>query len=534
MLDRLKKLWQRILELWNKLTKKQKVIGISTFGVVVVTLLILIILLNRIQYEKLTTFEDTSTAKSAISVLESENIAYKLEEDMLTVDVDVTKKQDAVLALTDNEVLSESQMTLADLLENDLSTTSSDKMLKNHLYMQSSLNDKISRIDGVKSASVLYFPTDNSNSILSTTREISCSVLLDITEGFDLVNTPVSIATYVAYAIGNNTTEKIKVIDQHGNLLFGGEPEDEDEMTLNTNLAYRKTVEKWYNDKMFELAIKNDYSDAEIVSALDINCDKSSVLYTEYLAAEGLEQGLYDTYQKITSESSGGAGDIPGTDSNNETDYYIETSGSGNSSYEELNIKYMPNQRVTEIVKDWGVINKDSSSLAITLTKVIKRTERELELLGLLEGTSFEEYTVRNSEKREVEVSTVLYQLFSDASGIPVANITITAYEQPNFIANPETEINFSLYLEILLAVLIIGLLLFVVFRAMKPEEYVETEPELSVERLLATTKENQSLEDIEFGEKSETRKLIEKYIDENAEAVAALLRNWLNDDGWE
>ena len=77
------------------------------------------------------------------------------------------------------------------------------------------------------------------------------------------------------------------------------------------------------------------------------------------------------------------------------------------------------------------------------------------------------------------------------------------------------------------------GLLLFVVFRAMKPAEVVETEPELSVERLLATTRENQSLEDIEFGEKSETRKMIEKYIDENADAVAALLRNWLSDDGW-
>lgn len=92
---------------------------------------------------------------------------------------------------------------------------------------------------------------------------------------------------------------------------------------------------------------------------------------------------------------------------------------------------------------------------------------------------------------------------------------------------------NFSLILEILLAALIVGLLLFVVFRAMKPAEVVETEPELSVERLLATTRENQSLEDIEFGEKSETRKMIEKYIDENADAVAALLRNWLNDDGW-
>ena len=62
-------------------------------------------------------------------------------------------------------------------------------------------------------------------------------------------------------------------------------------------------------------------------------------------------------------------------------------------------------------------------------------------------------------------------------------------------------------------------------------EFFTDEEPELSVEQLLATTKENQSLEDIEFSDKSETRKMIEKFVDENPEAVAQLLRNWLNDD---
>ena len=31
--------------------------------------------------------------------------------------------------------------------------------------------------------------------------------------------------------------------------------------------------------------------------------------------------------------------------------------------------------------------------------------------------------------------------------------------------------------------------------------------------------------------EKSETRKMIEKFVDENPEAVASLLRNWLSED---
>ena len=43
----------------------------------------------------------------------------------------------------------------------------------------------------------------------------------------------------------------------------------------------------------------------------------------------------------------------------------------------------------------------------------------------------------------------------------------------------------------------------------------------------------NQTLDDIEFSDKSASKQQIEKFVDENPEAVVALLRNWLNDD-WE
>ncbi|MBP5160380.1 MAG: hypothetical protein ILP10_08830 [Lachnospiraceae bacterium] len=534
MLDRIKALGKRLLEIWKKYTKRQKTIIISTVATVFLTLIILIILLGRVTYEKLYEFEDTATAKAAIEVLEEEGIEYQLDDDDRTILVNVKKKQEAVLALSDSSVMSEEEFTVSQLLDNDLSTTSNDKMVKNHLYMQSSLKRAIETITGVKTARVVYLPVDTTNKILADQKEIGCSVILEVTEEFDSKKSPVTIATTVAYAIGNNTTDKIKVIDQFGNLLFGGEEPDKDEQQLDANLAYKKLVEKWYSDKLFQLAVLNDYSYAEIVPALNVNCDKESVLYTEYLAGEGLEQGLYDTYKKISSESQGGSGDIPGTDSNDETDYYIQTSATGNSSYDELVIKYKPSERVTETLKEWGVIDNATSSMGITLTKVTEYTERDLEIMGLLEETTFEEYVALNSGKTKMDVDEELYQLFSDATGIPASRITITAYSQPNYLMDEGLALNWSLYLEILLGLLILALLAYVIFRGSKPQTIVEAEPELSVERLLATTKENQSLEDIEFGEKSETRKLIEKYIDENAEAVAALLRNWLNDDGWE
>ena len=124
-----------------------------------------------------------------------------------------------------------------------------------------------------------------------------------------------------------------------------------------------------------------------------------------------------------------------------------------------------------------------------------------------------------------------IISLVSAMTGIEEENISVVTWEVPIFNEKVEEPLDLSSYLMIILAVLIIALLIFVVFRGTEPVEVVEVEPELSVEQLLATTKENQSLDDIEFSEKSETRKMIEKFVDENPEAVASLLRNWLQDD---
>ena len=127
-----------------------------------------------------------------------------------------------------------------------------------------------------------------------------------------------------------------------------------------------------------------------------------------------------------------------------------------------------------------------------------------------------------------------MYSIVYNATGIRSNSITIIAYQVPLFYPKERTGLPVSNILQIVLAVLIAALLIFVVLKGMRPAEVTELEPELSVEALLATTKENQSLEDIEFNEKTATRQQIEKFVQENPEAVAQLLRNWLNDDDWE
>ena len=96
--------------------------------------------------------------------------------------------------------------------------------------------------------------------------------------------------------------------------------------------------------------------------------------------------------------------------------------------------------------------------------------------------------------------------MIANATGIPVENISIIAYDEPIFQYSSGGR-SLSDYLQIILAVLILLLLGYVVFRSTRKEKPVEIE--------------------------SETRLLIEKFVEENPEAAASLLRNWLNDE-WE
>ena len=167
------------------------------------------------------------------------------------------------------------------------------------------------------------------------------------------------------------------------------------------------------------------------------------------------------------------------------------------------------------------------------MTRYTVYDEAQLEKDGTLDNMTFDEFMAQNNQTTTFTVPNTEIQLLSSASGVAAGSITVVGYNVPKFVQKTTKSRSISDYLMIILAVLIIALLIFVVVRGTAPVAVADEEPELSVEQLLATTKENQSLEDIEFSDKSETRKMIEKFVDENPEAVAQLLRNWISDD-WE
>ena len=531
MVDRLKQIPTRLLELWNKYTRKQKTIFISIVAVIIIALVIVLLVTGKKNYTNLTECKSVSEASKVVELLKDSEIEYYTSSDQLTIYVDSAKKEEAVFLLAGNGITT-TGLTMEQLLNNSLSTTNSDRTLKVNLYFQNQVKEYLTSMEGIDDATLSYIPSETGNSLLSENINTTASVMLKVNDDFKNASAK-TIAKIVAAVIGNSSTEGIIVADQYGNLLFGAE-DDLTTGTANNNEEFKEKLRNSFKNRLYAGLMKLGYTDVEVMPNLNFNMDVVKEMYTEYTAAEGQEQGLYShSYTQETQNTAGTSGGVAGTASNDETSYLTQNGNGANSSTNTQQYDYLPNTRVTNTDFSYGDIVTEESSVSIVMKKMVQHTEEELKLQNLLEDTTFEEYALANKEPKEITIDDSVYQLISNATGISIDKITVVAYEQPLFIPDESSGKSITDYLPIILAVIIIGLLVFIVIKSAAPVEVTETEPELSVEELLATTKENQEIEDIEFEDKSETRKMIEKFVDENPEAVANLLRNWLSDD-WD
>lgn len=532
MQERLKELPKRLLELWNKYTSKQKTIIISVFSGVVLALAILIVLLSRTKYVTLSTFETTNIATGVVQLLQENGIKYKLQDDNLTVEVDQKRQTDAVVLVAQSD-LEETGFGIDDLLNTSISTTSGERLTRNHLYMQSTLKKDIEKMVGVENANIHYVPQDSSTTILTTQKDTPASVFLTVNDEFDEVETPESIAVTVAYALGNATTEQIRVVNQYGVILYDGPKPEDAEPTHDEIAAFKDEIALAYKNLVYAGFAACQFQLTEVMPSITVNMDKKEV-YTEryYPDNPDMEQGYQSHYESYSATGVTGEGDIPGTDSNDEVDYMLVKGLGGSSSIDSESIDYIYNKQISNEIYETGVVDKDTSTISVVATHVEEVTEAELREKELLtEDMTYEQFQLLYGKPVKTEPSEDLYQMVAKATGIPVENIHITTYDQYKFVEILEEPLNWEFILTIVLAVLLLAFLAYVVFRGMKPVEVTEVEPELNYSEILAEHGNNASLEDVEFGEKSETRMLIEKFFDENPESVAMLLRTWLNDE---
>ncbi len=538
MPERLKAIWQRVLDWWNQFTARQKTLIIGASTVILLTIIILVSVLNQPQYVTLVNANSTKEASEIKDLLDSNAVNYKMSDDGLEFKVLKKDQGSTSLLLGANDIQSYAY-SIDNVTDGSFSTTEADKQKKYVLYLESRLEqDFISKFEAIESANVQLHIPDNDGTLIGNQEESSAWILLNLKDGgqFDQENAAF-LAKAVAVAIGNESTDNIVILDNQGNMLFsGGEDSNSPGLVSSQMSVVKAKAEQLLKSEVRKVILGTKlYDNVEVASNLVMDYTKQEVVDHQYTPAEDQTQGVLSHEDSYSAENVNGISGIPGTDSNegDETTYVTQDNQNSTSSINEESRDYLPNEKITTTENVPGAVKYSESSISVTAINYQVMKEEDYKE-DEHENANWSEFKASKTLPEPMDVGEEMRDVVSKATGIPVENVAMVAYTEYVFFDKSGSAITITDILQIVLILIILGLLAFIIIRSMWTRKVVEEEPEqpeqLSVEQLLESQPE-ETLVDIEMDQGSETKRLIEKFVEENPEAAAVLLRNWLNED---
>ena len=542
MREKVKEIPEKFKVVWDKYTSKQKTIVIAIICVVLIAIGVVAWLASRPTWSKFQVFDSVDDANTMTKALDDQSITWKASSDGKTIYVHQDDMTNALYAMSDNG-LTDKGYTWDAAFDNSMSTTESEKDQKRVLALQSEIRQSLIQYKFIDDANVFINVPETTYTVLSSddaeTAKTSITASIELNDkNKDLLDdkTAETLAYWLANTVGTDVKNVI-INDTDGKCIYNGNTSDGlGGVLTGGSTEYCNKLRNTIADNVTTLLIRCGYDDAQVgTDGIQFDMNKIETLTKEYSVDDGREYGYPTNLYTYSSKGASGNGGTPGTDSNDSDTDYVNNSSSGTSNTVDVQklTALLTNEKVQNIKQETPAIKLADSSLGIVVRKYTVYKEDDLKADGTLDKTTWDQFISQNNKISTTAVSTDEINLISAATGVSANKITVLAYNVPQFVSSTKSSNGISNYLMIILTVLIIALLIFVILRGASPLAAEDEEPELSVEQLLATTKENQSLDDIEFSDKSETRKMIEKFVDENPEAVAQLLRNWLNDE-WE
>ena len=264
MQERLQGILNRIKEWWSKFTTKQKALLISIVTVVVMAIVVLAFIMTRPKMVTLINCESTKEAGTVKDLLEGESIAYEVSKDGLTFSVNEKDEATASILLGSNDIPTEGY-SIDNVFDGGFSSTEADKTKKYQLYLEERFADHLSNLSNVESATVsLSMPADD-GTIISKDEETYASVILTLDGEMD-EDQAAGIAQYIATEVGNDTTDRITILDSDTNMLFSGGDSSSNAGKASSNLSYRTKVENQFKSNVKDVVMgTNVYDNVEDV-----------------------------------------------------------------------------------------------------------------------------------------------------------------------------------------------------------------------------------------------------------------------------
>lgn len=520
----------QLTDKWNALSKAQKIklgIGVSAIlGAIIIVGMILSRPDMQIVYRNL----ELKEAAEVTEILDGEKISYTVVDEGRTIQVEKKDLNRTKLILA-RENVPKGKYNFDDALNNSMSTTEDERRAKINEYKKSELEVALESMDAINKADVTLEIPKEKNSFIASKQQSSASILLTLNHSIDGEQVE-GIARFIANSVENLDTKNITIIDTAGNNLYPGQ--DSESASVNKQQELKIAAEKDIHTKISNL-LEPLYDEVRVSPNLILDFNQHEEVREEYTPQFDEEARGIVQSENITNSSSKNsqAGAEPGV-ANNGGDapiYQVGGETGGESKSSSKNIQYANNKVVSNSVKNVGDIDYKNSSVAVHVSKN-KIYDQSLIEKTLPATTTWEQFKEENKYQVPITIEEAVAESIQKGTGIE--NVIVYGYEKPVFIDKMPYEINYKDYIPYVLILLILAIIVIAIFKFRKQDEIVETEPELEVEEMLQIAKEEVELEEIELKENLETKRRIEKFVDEKPEAVASLLRNWLAEDEWE
>ncbi len=528
-LDLIKKIRQQFVDLWQRVEKRDRTRFFLIAGVAIVVIVAAVVLLTRTDYVVLFSQLDAASAQQVTTELQGQGIAYRTADGGTTVLVPEERRDELNISFASQGV---PQTGISyDLFSQGSGLTTSD--YEKHQYelyqKQENLRTAIRKINGVSDAIVLLAVPENSYAVFQTEiQDVTASVILTMEPNEAPTQAMVqTVENLVANAVAGLSPDNVSVTDNTGAVL---KSRDDVYSTLENNYAYQNRVQRDLESAIMGLLRPLfGQNHVRVVVNTALNFDDHAVQNTFFSPVVD-EDGIVISSQTINEQVHGtsAATGEPGIDENGGADEYTEIDGNAVSDYSKLSetINYEVNKVEEQIQKAKGSIEHLTISVVVDSGSVSQENSNAEAIRTLVGGAT-------GLEKADYGLITVAFQTFDGVAEEKSLQEQIRSDQQNADMM----ELIRTLVLYAIIGACVITLMVKAMSLLRKKPSEAE---ELAMEKL------GQAQDEInEYGElvklatlgaqievtKSPTRERVEEFIENNPDAVANLLRNWLSED---
>jgi flagellar M-ring protein FliF len=513
MIDALKRVKNQLNEFYQGLTKSQKIkIAISGL-LIIVSMAALFYVISKPEYITLYKNLEPKEAGEITAKLNELSIPWKNDETGTKILVPKEYKNKAQMELA-VEGLPTERFSYDDIFNSSSITTTNEERQKKYLIAQmNDLAKTIEEIDGIEKATVNLSVAEDSKFLLKD-QESKASVFVELKPGKAISAEQVNgIVMLVANAVKDLKPENVSVIDNKGLLL--NKKSDDGTFHASTQLNLQQQVQEELKSSLTQF-LSTVYGPNNIAVMANVKLDFDSEVtdvqeFSPPIEGEdnGLVRSMTDLKEQVINQPQG---NVPGSPENvGNVPEYQEAEGEV-SRYDKANqtINYELNEIKKKIVKAQGQVKDITVAVLINKKALVDQElteDHKEEIMDLVSACT-------GLDTKVVEVMATDFDT-SKAEGFG------TEKGKKGLLGDT------PMWLIGVLIALALGGAGYGMYRFRQRRR----ETQESLEGTMTIPDETIEEIELEVSDKSNHKRQIEKFIDNNPEAAAQLLRTWLDED---